>query len=61
MRWVPCANLDDMFIDMIAVHVVEMTIMKIVDMPIMANCRMSTVWAMAVGMLMMMRVDATGR
>jgi hypothetical protein len=50
-----------MFIDMIAVHVVEMTIMKIVDMPIMANCRMSTVWAMAVGMLMMMRLDATGR
>ena len=42
---------DDMFVDMIPVHVVEMAVMKIVNMGVMANSRVPTVRAMLVGMV----------
>ena len=49
---------DDMFIDMILVHVVEMTVMQIIDVAFVANRRMATVGAMRVGMIRMMLLGA---
>ena len=49
------ADRDDMFVDMIPVHVVEMAVMKIVNMGIMANSRVHRVRAMLVGMVGMVR------
>jgi hypothetical protein len=47
-----------MFVDMIPVHVVEMAVMKIVNMGVMANSRVPTVRAMLVGMVGMVRLGA---
>ena len=52
------ADRDDMFVDMIPVHVVEMAVMKIVNMGVMANSRVPTVRAMLVGMVGMVRLGA---
>jgi len=40
-----------MFVDMILVHMVQMAIVKIVDMPVMANRGVSTVRAVAMGVV----------
>jgi hypothetical protein len=48
------ADLDDMFIDLIAVHVLQMAILQIIDMAIMANRQMSAVRAMQVRVAWMM-------
>jgi hypothetical protein len=45
------ADRDDMLVDMIPVHVVEMAVMKIVNMAVMANGRVSAVRAMLVDMV----------
>ena len=45
---------DDMLINMILVHVVEVTVMQIIDVAFVANGRMATVGAMLVGMVRMM-------
>jgi hypothetical protein len=39
-----------MFVDVILTHMVEVAVVKIVDMAIMADRGMSTVWAVLMGM-----------
>jgi hypothetical protein len=48
----------DMLVNIIHVHVVEMAIMKIVNLAVMANRRVPAVRAMQVGMVGMVRRDA---
>jgi hypothetical protein len=43
------ANRDDMFVNVTSVHVVEMAIMKMVNMVVMANRRVPAVRAVLVG------------
>jgi hypothetical protein len=38
-----------MFVDVILMHMVKMAVVKIVDMPVMANRGVSAVWAMLMG------------
>jgi hypothetical protein len=47
-----------MFVNVISVHVVEMAIMKIINMPVMANRRVPAVRAMLVGMVGMVFLGA---
>jgi hypothetical protein len=51
---------DDMFVHMILVHMVEMTIVKIVHMPSMANRGVSAIRAMAMSMVRMVFLGASG-
>ena len=51
---------DDMFVHMILVHMVEMTIVKIVHMPIMANRGVSAIRAMAMRVVRMVFLGASG-
>ena len=51
---------DDMFVHMILVHMVEMTIVKIVHMPVMANRGVSAIRAMAMGVVLMVLFGASG-
>lgn len=60
MRGVGCADPDDMLVDMIGVHVVEVTIMEIVDMALMANRSMAAFWPVLVRMVGMVRLGAGG-
>ena len=48
------ADLNDMFADVILMHVVEVAVVKIIDMAIMAYRGMSTVRAALMGMIGMM-------
>jgi hypothetical protein len=57
-RRVGLADLDDMFVNVIAMHVMQMTIMEVVNMSIVANRGMSTVWAVLVGMVSVMFLRA---
>jgi len=52
------ADRDDMLVNMIPVHVVEMAVMKIVNMAVMANRRVPAVRAMLVGMVGMVLLGA---
>src|ERR1700736_4740306 len=49
---------DDMLVHVIFMHVVEMAVVKVVDMAIMANSSVPAVRAMLVGMIGMMLVGA---
>jgi hypothetical protein len=51
---------DDMFIDVILVHVMEMAIMEIIDMTVVTDRRMPTVGTMSVGVVGMMLLGACG-
>jgi hypothetical protein len=51
---------DDMFVHMILVHMVEMTIVKIVHMAVMANRGVSAFWAMAMRVVLMVFLGASG-
>jgi hypothetical protein len=51
---------DDMFVDVILMHMVEVAIMQIVDVPFMADAGMSTVCAMLMGMVGMVILGAGG-
>ena len=53
-------DLNDMFVDMILMHMVEVAVVKIVDMAIMAYGGMSTVRAVLMGMVGMMLFGASG-
>jgi hypothetical protein len=57
---IPRIDLDDMFVDVILMHMVEVAVVKIVDMAIMAYGGMSTVWAVLMGMVGMMLFGASG-
>jgi hypothetical protein len=52
------ADRDDMLVNMIPVHVVEMAVMKIVNMAVMANRRVPAARAMLVGMVGMVLLGA---
>ena len=58
MHGIRGADRDDMLVNMIPVHVVEMAIMKIINMPVMANRRVPAVRAMLVGMVGMVLLCA---
>jgi hypothetical protein len=49
------ADHDDMLVNMIPVQVVEMAVMKVVNMAVMSNGRVPTVRAMLVGVVWMVR------
>jgi hypothetical protein len=51
LRGICCADRDEMFIDVIPVHVVEMTIVQIVHMTLVANRSVSAVRAMLVSVV----------
>ena len=51
---------DGMFVDVIAVHVVQMAVMQIVEMTIMADCCVTAIGAMLVGMVWMVLLRAIG-
>jgi hypothetical protein len=53
-------NRDDMFVHMILVHMVEMTIVKIVHMPVMANRGVSAIRAMQMSVVRMVFLGASG-
>jgi hypothetical protein len=53
------ADLNDMFVDVIAVHVMQVTVVKIVNMSTVANRSMSTLWAVLVGMVSVMFLCAS--
>jgi hypothetical protein len=48
-----------MFVHMVLVHMVEMTIVKIVHMPVMANRGVSAIRAMAMGVVLMVLFGAS--
>jgi len=50
---------DDMFVHMILVHMVEMTIVKIVHMAVMANRGVSAILAMAMRVVLMVFLGAS--
>jgi hypothetical protein len=54
------ADRDDMLVDMVTVHVVQMAIMQIIDMTVMANRRMPTARAMRVDVIGMVLLGAGG-
>ena len=51
---------DDMFVHMVLVHIVEMTIVKIVHMTVMANRSVSAFRAMAMSVVRMVFLSASG-
>jgi hypothetical protein len=53
-------NLDNMFVDMIFMHVMQMTIVQIIDMLVMAHSRVPTVGTMLMFVIRMMAVGAGG-
>jgi hypothetical protein len=54
------ADLEDVFVDMIFVHVVQMAVMNVIDMAVMAHGRMPTVWTMLMGVVGMVLLGAGG-
>jgi hypothetical protein len=58
VRGICGADRDDMFVNVIPVHVVEMAVMKIVNMGVMANSRVPTIRAMLVDMVGVVRLGA---
>jgi hypothetical protein len=51
-------DLDDMFIDVVAMHMMEMPVMQIVDMAVMMNGRMPAIRAVNMRMIGMLGVGA---
>lgn len=58
--WICGADFDDMFVDMITMGMMQMTIVKIVDMIIMLHRNVTTVRAMLMVMICMMRQITIG-
>jgi hypothetical protein len=54
------ANLYNMFVDMIFMHVMQMTIVQIIDMVVMAYSRVPTVGTMLMCVIRMMPLGAGG-
>jgi hypothetical protein len=54
------ANLDHMFVDMISMHVMQMTIVQIIYMAVMAHSRVSTARTMLMCVIRMMPLGAGG-
>jgi hypothetical protein len=54
------ANLDHVLVDMISMHVMQMTVVQIIDVAVMAYSRVSTVGTMLVCVIRMMLLGARG-
>jgi hypothetical protein len=52
------ANVDNMFVDMISMHVMQMTVVQIIEVAVMAYSRVSTVGTMLVCVIRMMPFGA---
>jgi hypothetical protein len=52
------ANVDNVFVDVISMHMMQMTIMQIIDMAVMAHSRVPTVRTMLMRVIRMMRLGA---
>jgi hypothetical protein len=59
-RGIGIADLDNVFVNMILMRVMQMTIVEVVDVAMMAHSRMSAVRTMLVGMIRMMMLGADG-
>jgi hypothetical protein len=57
---VDIANLDHMFVDMISMHVMQMTIVQIIYMAVMAHSRVPTARTMLMCVIRMMPLGAGG-
>jgi hypothetical protein len=53
-------NRDDMLVDVIPVHVVEMAVVKIIHMAVVANCGVPTFRAMVMSVVGMVFLGACG-
>ena len=60
LHWVGCVDGNDMFVDVILVHVVEVAIMEIIDVPLVADPGVSAVRAVVMGVVQMMPLCAGG-
>jgi hypothetical protein len=60
LRGIGATNFDDMLINVITVHVMKMTIVKIIDVVLMAYCCMSTIRTMLVSMVRVLLLAAGG-
>ena len=54
------ADLDNVFVDMIPMHVMQMTIVEVIDMAMMAHSRVSTTRTMLMRVIRMMLLGADG-
>jgi hypothetical protein len=54
------ADLDNVFIDMIPMHVMQMTIVEVIDVAVMAHSRVSTTRTMLMRVIGMMLLGADG-
>ncbi|SRR5579871_5378372 len=59
-RRIGVADLDNMFLDMIPTHVMQMAIVEVIDMAMMAHSRVSTARTMPVSVIRMMLLVAEG-
>jgi hypothetical protein len=59
-RGIGVADLDDVFVDMILVHVMQMTVVEVIDVAMMAHGRVSAARTMLVSVIRMMRLVAEG-
>src|SRR5258708_12285954 len=59
-RGVGIANLDNMFVDMIFMHVMQMTIVQIIDMAVMAHSPVPTVGTMFIYVISIIPLRAVG-
>jgi hypothetical protein len=59
-RGVGVADLNKMFVDVVPMHVMQMTIVKVIDMVMMAHSRVSTVRTMLMSVIRMMLLVAEG-
>jgi hypothetical protein len=57
-RGIGIADLDDMFVDMVPMHVVQVAIMEVVHMTVVAHSRVSTVRAMLMRVIRVMLLVA---
>jgi hypothetical protein len=60
LHWIVCADSEHMFVNMIVVHVVQMPVMQIIYMPLVANRDVSTVWAVPMAVISVMRQVTRG-
>jgi ABC-type glycerol-3-phosphate transport system permease component len=52
--WVRCVDLKHVLVNMIPVHVVQVPLMQVIDVPVMADGFMPAVWPMLMGVASML-------
>ena len=56
--WIGCRHLNRMFIDVVAMHMVQMPVMKEINVVAVADCGMTAIWSVGVWMIAMLRICA---